>query len=243
MPASPHHTLRFGLAVAALVSVRRKQPSAAARLGAVNIISMRPLPVLGLLGRLSALRIHWRIRHLSLGYDARKLGKPGVCRRALAVASVGNASAHAEQCGCGKNHRLHGLSPQIPWALAGLVWDLLHRTICDARKMGFQLGGIIAAWGIGFMRTAKQHLPVRSNARIAGPMCRRCTRQRRKPSTHVGAPRALEDVCEFLGHRSDPELGKLAWPDMRREIRQATFVQRSPSPTPCGWADAPSQGR
>ena len=138
----------------------------------------------------------------------------------LAVASVGNASAHAEQCGCGKNYRLHGLSPQIPWALAGLVWDLLHRTICDAGKMGFQLGGIIAAWGIGFMRTAKQHLPVRSNARIAGPMCRRCTRQRRKPSTHVGAPRALEDVCEFLGHRSDPETGKLAWPDMRREIRQ-----------------------
>ena len=44
-----------------------------ARLGAVDTISVRPLPVLGLLGRLSALRIHWRIRYLSLGYDAGKL--------------------------------------------------------------------------------------------------------------------------------------------------------------------------
>ena len=41
---------------------------------------MRRLAVLGLLGlRLSAavLRIHWCIRHLSLGYDARKLGEAG----------------------------------------------------------------------------------------------------------------------------------------------------------------------
>ncbi len=70
----------FGLAVAALVSVRREQPSAVARLGAVNTISMRPLPVLGLLGRLSTPCIRRGVRHISLRYDAGKLGE-GVGRR------------------------------------------------------------------------------------------------------------------------------------------------------------------
>ena len=42
---------------------------------------MRRLAVLGLLGlRLAVLRIHRGIRHLSLGYDDRKLGEEGVCR-------------------------------------------------------------------------------------------------------------------------------------------------------------------
>ena len=83
MPASPHHTLRFGLAVAALVSIRREQPSAVARLGAVDTISVRRLAALGLLGLrlavlLAVLRIHRGVRHLSLGYDAGKLGELGV---------------------------------------------------------------------------------------------------------------------------------------------------------------------
>ena len=93
VPASPHHTLHVWLAVAALVGVRREQPSAVARLGAVNTISMHPLPVLGLLGRLSVLRIHWRIRHLSLGYDAGKLGELGVGDRTVTTVCVGRTDA------------------------------------------------------------------------------------------------------------------------------------------------------
>ena len=50
VPASPLHACIFGLAVAALVGVRREQPSAAARLGAVDAVSVRRLAALGLLG-------------------------------------------------------------------------------------------------------------------------------------------------------------------------------------------------
>ena len=101
-PASPLHMLRFRLAVGTLVSVRREQPSAAARLGAVDTISVRRLAILGLLGLrltvlLAVLRIRWGVRHISLGYDAGKLGEEGVGRGGVAAAGVGNAGAKAEQ--------------------------------------------------------------------------------------------------------------------------------------------------
>ena len=60
---------KTGLAVGARVTGWREQPSAAARLGAIDTISVRRLPVLGLLGllRLAVLRIRWSVRHISLG--------------------------------------------------------------------------------------------------------------------------------------------------------------------------------
>ena len=70
-------------------------PSAATRLGAINTISVH---------RLSVLRIRWGVWHLSLGYDAGKLGELGVGHRVLttlAIASIGNAGAKAEHCGGG----------------------------------------------------------------------------------------------------------------------------------------------
>ena len=91
VPASPLHALN-GLAVGARVAGWREQPSAAARLGAVDTISVRPCPfwacwVAPVL--LAVLRIRWGVRHISLGYDARKLGEEGVCRRAVAAIGLG----------------------------------------------------------------------------------------------------------------------------------------------------------
>jgi hypothetical protein len=50
------------------------------RLGAEDGISVRGLAALGLLGLrlavlLAVLRIRWGVRHISLGYDDRKLGE------------------------------------------------------------------------------------------------------------------------------------------------------------------------
>ena len=140
VPAFPHHTLHFGLAVGAMVRVRREQPSAAPRLGAVDTISVRHLAVLGLLGlpeSVAVLHIHWGIRHLSLGYDSGKLGKLGVGRGAVTAVSVGKANAKAECCGCGKNYRPHGLCPRLPASLRLAVRALFHRIICDGAEMGF----------------------------------------------------------------------------------------------------------
>ena len=62
------------------------------RPGAINTISVRRLAILGLLRLrltvlLAVLRIRWGVRHISLGYDAGKLGELGVGRRALAITS------------------------------------------------------------------------------------------------------------------------------------------------------------
>ena len=94
VPASPHHTLHVWLAVAALVGVRREQPSAVARLSAVDTISLRRLAVLGLLGLhlavlLAVLRIHRGVRHLSLGYDAGELSELGVGDGAITAITAG----------------------------------------------------------------------------------------------------------------------------------------------------------
>lgn len=90
VPTSPQHTLRLGSAVGARIAVRSEQPSTAARLSAVNTISVGCLAALGLLGRPSALlRICWRGWHISLGYDAGKLGEESVGNGAVTAVGIG----------------------------------------------------------------------------------------------------------------------------------------------------------
>jgi hypothetical protein len=132
---------KTGLAVGARVTGWREQPSAAARLGAIDTISVRRLPVLGLLGLrlavlLAVLRIRWSVRHISLGYDARKLGEEGVGRGGVTAISVSRTDAKTECCGCGKKHGPHGLSPDLPASLER-VRGLFHRIVCDGGEMGF----------------------------------------------------------------------------------------------------------
>jgi hypothetical protein len=97
---------------------------------------MRPLRVLGLLGRLSVLRIGWSVRHLGLGYNARKLCEEGVGRGAVTAVGIGRTDAKTECCGCGKKHGLHGLSPRLPASLER-VRGLFHRIVCDGLEVGF----------------------------------------------------------------------------------------------------------
>jgi hypothetical protein len=70
------------------------------RLGAVDAISVRRLAALGLLGLrlavlLAVLRIRWGVRHISLGYDAGKLGELGIGHRAGPILAILNAAIAA----------------------------------------------------------------------------------------------------------------------------------------------------
>jgi hypothetical protein len=102
---------------------------------------VRRLAALGLLGLhltvlLAVLRIHRGVRHLSLRYNARKLGEEGVGRGAVTAVGIGRTDAKTECSGYGKKHGLHGLSPRLPASLER-VRALFHRIVCDGAEMGF----------------------------------------------------------------------------------------------------------
>src|SRR2546421_479363 len=81
---------------------------------------MGVLPVLGLLCLyLAVLRICWGGWHISLGYDAGELGKPGVGSGGVSIAGVSRTDAKTEYRGGGKKHGLHGLSPHFRPRLSG----------------------------------------------------------------------------------------------------------------------------
>jgi hypothetical protein len=78
--------------------------------GSTGGVGVHHLPVLSLFYlRLSVLRIRWSVRHISLGYDARKLREEGVGRGGVSAVSVGRTDAKTECCGSSKKHGLHGI--------------------------------------------------------------------------------------------------------------------------------------
>ena len=138
VPASPLHACT-GLAVGARVAGWREQPSAAARLGAIDTISVRRLAVLGLLGlRLfCVLRIHRGVRHLSLGYDAGELSEEGVGDGpSPPSARAGPTLARLNAATAARSMIFMVSRPHLPASLER-VRGLFHRIVCDGEEMGF----------------------------------------------------------------------------------------------------------
>ena len=104
---------------------------------------MRRLAALGLLGLrlavlLTVLRIRRGIRHISLGYDARKLGEEGVGRGAVTAVGQGWTDTGDTQC-CAMAARsmIFMVSLLVFPASLERVRGLFHRTVCDGAEIGF----------------------------------------------------------------------------------------------------------